>query len=94
MATAKSVKAGAQIKADDHNKLVTDVLNLEKTAAKGEKGDTGATGKQGPAGKDGSDAKQIKAGVINEDKNGAVTGATVTFTDDSKVEFTVNKATE
>lgn len=34
------------------------------------------------------------AGVINEDKNGVVTGAKVTFTDNTTVDFSVNKATE
>lgn len=58
------------------------------------KGDKGPAGPKGADGKNGSNAKQIKTGVINEDKNGVVTGATVTFTDNSKVEFTVNKAAE
>ncbi|WP_270332995.1 collagen-like triple helix repeat-containing protein [Ligilactobacillus acidipiscis] len=70
------------------------------TGAQGPKGDTGAAGKDGTAGpkgadgKNGSDAKQIKSGVINEDKNGIVTGITVTFTDNTTVDFSVNKATE
>lgn len=46
------------------------------------------------AGPKGADAKQIKVGVINEDKNGVVTGAKVTFTDNTTVDFSVNKATE
>lgn len=75
---------------------------------KGDKGDTGATGKQGPAGKQGpkgdpgtngkdgakgADGLSVKAGVINLDKNGTVTGGTITMSDDSKVNMTVNKAT-
>lgn len=51
-------------------------------------------GPQGEDGKNGSDAKQIKSGVINEDKSGIVTGITVTFTDNKTVNFSVNKATE
>lgn len=51
-------------------------------------------GPKGANGKNGSDAKQIKSGVINEDKNGIVTGITVTFTDNKTVDFSVNKATE
>lgn len=67
-----------------------------KGSLKGPKGDTGAAGKDGAtgaAGKDGSDAKQIKAGTLNEDKNGVLTGATVTFTDNTTLDFTINKAT-
>ena len=79
--------------------ITAEKLNSMQQVAgpKGDKGDTGATG---PAGKDGTngakgtDAKQIKAGVINEDKNGVVTGAKVTFTDNTTVDFSVNKATE
>jgi len=48
----------------------------------------------GPQGEAGSDAKQIKSGVINEDNSGIVTGITVTFTDNTTVDFSVNKATE
>lgn len=60
----------------------------------GAKGDPGADGKDGATGAAGKDAKQIKAGVINEDKNGIVTGIKVTFTDNTTVDFSVNKATE
>lgn len=80
--TAKKVKENDVIKAADHNSLVDDIMTLDKTAAKG------------PRGKKGADAKQIKAGVINEDKNGVVTGAKVTFTDNTTVDFSVSKATE
>ena len=61
---------------------------------KGEPGKDGATGPKGADGKNGSNAKQIKTGVINEDKNGIVTGITVTFTDNTTVDFSVKKATE
>jgi hypothetical protein len=54
----------------------------------------GPQGEAGAPGKNGSDAKQIKSGVINEDKSGIVTGITVTFTDNTTVDFSVNKATE
>lgn len=65
------------------------------TAGKdGATGPAGAPGKDGATGAAGKDAKQIKAGVINEDKNGIVTGIKVTFTDDTTVDFSVNKATE
>lgn len=53
----------------------------------------GPKGDAGDPGKDGSDAKQIKAGTLNEDKNGVLTGATVTFTDNTTLDFTINKAT-
>lgn len=58
----------------------------------GPKGDKGDTGQQGPAGEDGSDAKQITKVVINTDATDKVTGGTVTFTDESTVEITINKA--
>lgn len=57
----------------------------------GPKGDKGDTGQQGPAGEDGSDAKQITKVVINTDATDKVTGGTVTFTDESTVEITINK---
>lgn len=59
---------------------------------KGDKGDKGDAGQQGPAGKNGSDAKQITKVVINTDATDKVTGGTVTFTDESSVEITINKA--
>lgn len=74
--------ANALITTDDMNRIEQGITDK---AEKGEKGDPGTPGK---------DAKQIKSGVINEDKNGIVTGITVTFTDDTTVDFSVNKATE
>lgn len=58
----------------------------------GPKGDKGDTGQQGPPGEDGSNAKQITKVVINTDATDKVTGGTVTFTDESTVEITINKA--
>ena len=58
----------------------------------GEQGPKGDTGEQGPKGEPGSDAKQIKTIVINTDESNVVTGGLVTFTDDSTVAITVNKA--
>lgn len=49
-------------------------------------------GPEGPKGDPGSDAKQIKSVVINTDTSNVITGGTVTFTDDSSVPITVNKA--
>ena len=74
--------ANALITTDDMNRIEQGITDK---AEKGEKGDPGTPGK---------DAKQIKSGVINEDKNGIVTGITVTFTDNTTVDFSVNKATE
>jgi hypothetical protein len=54
--TAKKVSAGDEIKAEDHNALVDDVIALDEKplkGEKGEKGDTGAKGATGAAGKDG-----------------------------------------
>nr|DAF51929.1 MAG TPA: hypothetical protein [Siphoviridae sp. ctOb14] len=48
--TAKKVSAGDEIKAEDHNTLVDDVIALDEKPSKGEKGDTGAAGKDGAAG--------------------------------------------
>jgi hypothetical protein len=68
-------------------------------AEKGDKGDPGtagkdgATGATGAPGKNGSDAKQVKTAVLDEDVNGIVTGGTLTFTDNTTVPITVNKAT-
>lgn len=75
------------------NALVTTdkVKHIEDGIANEQVGPQGETGADG---KDGSDAKQIKSGVINEDKSGIVTGITVTFTDNKTVDFSVNKATE
>ena len=65
-----------------------------KDGAQGPKGDPGEKGATGAAGVKGADGKSIKAGVINQDKNGAVTGGTLTFTDNTTVPLTINKATE
>ena len=76
-------------------KLIT-ILKGDKGPAgpKGADGKNGTNGAKGETGAAGKDAKQIKAGVINEDKNGIVTGITVTFTDNTTVDFSVKKATE
>mgnify|MGYP001623979810 FL=1 len=87
------------------NHIEDGIANIELTPGpKGEKGDTGPQGiqgpkgekgdigQQGPAGEDGSDAKQITKVVINTDATDKVTGGTVTFTDESTVEITINKA--
>lgn len=66
---------------------------------KGDKGDTGAVGPTGPKGDTGAvgpagkDGLSVKSGTINEDKNGAVTGATLTMSDNSTLNLTLNKAT-
>ena len=84
------------ITADKLNNLENGLENVETTP--GPKGDTGAQGPkgdpgaQGPKGEPGSDAKQITSVVINTDASNVITGGTVTFTDESTVEITVNKA--
>ena len=87
---------GEIISAEKLNHLEDGISNIELTPGpqgpagpKGDKGDTGATGL---AGKNGSDAKQITKVVINTDATDKVTGGTVTFTDESTVEITINKA--
>ena len=84
------------ITADKLNNLENGLENVETTpgpkgdpGAQGPKGDPGA---QGPKGEPGSDAKQITSVVINTDASNVITGGTVTFTDESTVEITVNKA--
>ena len=75
------------------NALVTTdkIKHIEQGIAdKAEKGDKGDPG---TAGKNGSDAKQVKTAVLDEDVNGIVTGGTLTFTDNTTVPITVNKAT-
>ena len=75
------------ITADKLNNLENGLEDVETTP--GPKGDPGA---QGPKGEPGSDAKQITSVVINTDASNVITGGTVTFTDESTVEITVNKA--
>ena len=96
---------GEVITKEKLNNLENGLENVETTpgpkgdiGAQGPKGDTGAqgpkgdTGAQGPKGEPGSDAKQITSVVINTDASDVITGGTVTFTDESTVEITVNKA--
>lgn len=95
-----AAKAANALVTTDKIKHIEDGIANEQVGPKGEDGApgkdgaTGSAGKDGAPGKNGSDAKQIKSGVINEDKNGIVTGITVTFTDNTTVDFSVNKATE
>lgn len=78
----------------DGDTITADLLNsLEAGVANEQVGPAGKDGADGATGKAGSDAKQIKSGTLNEDKDGTLTGATVTFSDDTTVEFTINKAT-
>ena len=79
----------AAAKAVDALVTVDKIKNIEDGIANEQ---VGPKGEDGAPGKNGSDAKQIKSGVINEDKNGIVTGITVTFTDNTTVDFSVNKA--
>ena len=70
------------------------------TGAQGPKGDKGDTGAQGPKGADGkngahgpagADGKSVKAIALTTTA-GAVTGGTVTFSDDSTAPITVTSA--
>ncbi len=84
---------GEVITKEKLNNLENGLATVETTPGpKGDKGDKGDTGEQGPKGEPGSDAKQIKTIVINTDESNVVTGGLVTFTDDSTVAITVNKA--
>lgn len=93
---------GEVITKEKLNNLENGLATVETTPGpkgdKGDKGDTGEqgpkgdAGEQGPKGEPGSDAKQIKTIVINTDESNVVTGGLVTFTDDSTVAITVNKA--
>ena len=93
---------GEVITKEKLNNLENGLATVETTPGpkgdKGDKGDTGEqgpkgdTGEQGPKGEPGSDAKQIKTIVINTDESNVVTGGLVTFTNDSTVAITVNKA--
>ena len=99
---------GEIISAEKLNHLEDSISNIELTPGpqgpagpkgdtglqgpKGEQGPQGERGPQGPAGENGSDAKQITKVVINTDATDKVTGGTVTFTDESTVEITINKA--
>lgn len=91
MAYSKQTWTSGEIITDAKlNHIEDGIANIELTP--GPKGDKGDTGQQGPAGKNGSDAKQITKVVINTDATDKVTGGTVTFTDESTVEITINKA--
>ena len=81
---------GEVITKEKLNNLENGLATVETTP--GPKGDKGDAGEQGPKGEPGSDAKQIKTIVINTDESNVVTGGLVTFTDDSTVAITVNKA--
>ena len=84
------------ITADKLNNLENGLEDVETTPGPkgdpGEQGPKGDPGAQGPKGEPGSDAKQITSVVINTDASNVITGGTVTFTDESTVEITVNKA--
>ena len=58
----------------------------------GSTGNPGKDGTDGVPGKDGKDGLKVTSGVINEDKNGIVTGITLTMSDNTTVDLTVNKA--
>lgn len=84
---------GEIISAEKLNHLEDGISNIELTPGpQGPAGPKGEQGPQGPAGENGSDAKQITKVVINTDATDKVTGGTVTFTDESTVEITINKA--
>ena len=103
MAYSKTIwNTGDVITKEKLNKIEDGIEGIELTPGaqgpKGDKGDTGAqglkgekgdTGAQGPAGKD---AKEIKTIVINADATDKVTGGVLTYTDDTTVNITVNKA--
>lgn len=56
---------------------------------KGDKGDTGETGPKGDTGAQGPAGKGVKSIALTKDSSGAITGGTVTFTDDSTSQITV-----
>lgn len=67
----------------------------------GPKGDKGDTGAQGPAGQDGAqgatgpagaDGKSITAIELTTNAEGAVTGGTATFSDESTIQITVTQS--
>lgn len=87
MAYSKQTWTSGEIITDAKlNHIEDGIANIELTP-----GPKGEPGQQGPAGRDGSDAKQITKVVINTDATDKVTGGTVTFTDESTVEITINK---
>lgn len=75
---------GDTITADKLNKLEEGVVN-EQVGPQGEKGDTGAPGTPGTAG------LGVKSIALTT-SSGAVTGGTVTFSDDSTAAITVTEA--
>ena len=90
---------GEIIDKDKLNNIENGIEGIELTPGpKGDPGEKGETGDQGPKGETGAqgpagkDAKAIKSIVINTDASDKVTGGTLTYTDDSTVNITVNKA--
>ena len=87
---------GDLITAEKLNKLEAGVQN-EQVGPQGPKGDTGAQGPKGADGKNGAqgpagaDGKSVKAIALTTTA-GAVTGGTVTFSDDSTAPITVTSA--
>lgn len=69
---------GDTITAEKLNHIEDGLVNVETTP--------------GPKGDPGDDAKQIQTVVINTDASNIITGGTVTFTDETTVPITVNKA--
>lgn len=63
---------------------------------KGDKGDTGPQGEQGPAGANGAQGPQGKGvkSIALVTTSGAVTGGTVTFSDDTTAPITVTESEE
>lgn len=91
MAYSKTIwNTGDVITKEKLNKIENGIEGIELTPGPqgpaGEKGDTGA---QGPAGKN---AKEIKTIVINTDATDKVTGGVLTYTDETTVNITINKA--
>lgn len=91
-----AAKAANALVTTEKIKHIEDGIANEQVGPKGEAGAPGKDGVAGPAGKDGtngSDAKQVKSAVIDVDTNNVPTGGALTFTDNTTVPITINKAT-
>lgn len=89
-----AAKAANALVTTDKIKHIEDGIANEQVGPQGEPGATGATGPAGKDGTNGSDAKQVKSAVIDVDTNNVPTGGALTFTDNTTVPITINKATE
>lgn len=91
--TVTTGAAGSQASVTNAGTTAAAILNF--AIPQGEKGDTGAAGAKGETGDTGAKGDTglgVKAIALTTDASGAVTGGTVTFTDNTTAAITVTTA--